>query len=366
MGLNTFAHANLPCGDRSPTIMNLRAFNNVKSLDAPFDELVGTSFALRKVIQMIETVAPGESTVLLQGETGTGKELVARAIHNRSPRRTRSFVKLNCAAIPTGLLESELFGHERGAFTGAIAQKICRLELADQGSLFLDEIGDIPLELQPKLLRALQEREFERLGSMRTKKVNLRIVAATHRDLEGMILRKEFRRDLYYRLNVFPIHIPPLRERANDIPLLVRHFMQNASRRMSKEIHSVPSATMTALLQYPWPGNIRELENVIERSVIVSRGSTLEVSLQDLNSRIAHGHGAEKSQTLEEVERNHILATLKQTGWVVSGPRGAAARLGLNRSTLHFRMKKLGIFRSLNASLDEERNETVISPFETA
>ena len=369
MGLNTLAHANLPGGDRSPTIMNLRAFNNVKTLDAPFDELVGTSFALRKVVQLIETVAPGDSTVLLLGETGTGKELVARAIHKRSSRRTRPFIRLNCAAIPTGLLESELFGHERGAFTGAIAQKIGRLELADQGSLVLDEIGDIALELQPKLLRALQEREFERLGSTRTKKVDVRIIAATHRDLEGMILCKEFRHDLYYRLNVFPIHIPPLRERATDIPLLVRHFMHGASKRMNKEVHSVTSDVMTALTQYPWPGNIRELENVIERAVIVSRGSVLEVSPQDLKSRIASGHGIDGSRTLEEVERNHILATLKQTGWVVSGPRGAAARLGLNRSTLNFRMKKLGIYRSLNASLDEVRevsSEARISPLKTA
>jgi formate hydrogenlyase transcriptional activator len=318
------------------------------------------------VIQMIETVAPGDSTVLLLGETGTGKELVARAVHNWSPRRSQGFVKLNCAAIPTGLLESELFGHERGAFTGAIAQKVGRLELADRGSLFLDEIGDISLELQPKLLRVLQEREFERLGSTQTKRVNVRIVAATHRDLEGMILRQEFRRDLYYRLNVFPIAIPPLRERTNDIPLLARHFMHQASRRMNKEIHSISPEIMTALTLYPWPGNIRELENVIERAVIVSRGSTLEVSLQDLNSRIAQGEGGENSQTLEEVERNHILATLKQTGWVVSGPRGAAARLGLNRSTLHFRMKKLGIFRSVKASVDEERNEAVISRYEPA
>jgi formate hydrogenlyase transcriptional activator len=364
MALNNFAHANLQFGD--PNVMKLRAFNGVKNLDCPFDEFVGASFALRKVIQMIETVAPGNSTVLLLGETGTGKELVARAVHNRSPRRKQPFVKLNCAAIPTGLLESELFGHERGAFTGAIAHKIGRLELADQGSFFLDEIGDIPLELQPKLLRVLQEREFERLGSTRTKKVDVRIVAATHRDLEGMILRQEFRSDLYYRLNVFPIRIPPLRERANDIPLLVRHFVQNASRRMNKDIHSVPPETMTALTQYPWPGNIRELENVIERAVIVSRGSTLEVSLQDLNSRIARGPASENFQTLEEVERNHILTTLKQTGWVVSGPKGAAARLGLNRSTLHFRMKKLGIFRSLNSVIDEEKNEAIISRRESA
>lgn len=364
MGLNSIAYANLPREDASPSVMSLGLFNDATCLDTAFEELVGTSFVLRRVTHMVETVAPRDSTVLLFGETGTGKELVARAIHNRSPRKMRPFVKLNCAAIPTGLLESELFGHERGAFTGAVAQKIGRLELADQSSLFLDEIGDIPLELQPKLLRALQEREFERLGSTRTKKVDVRIVAATHCDLEGMILRKEFRRDLYYRLNVFPIHIPPLRERASDIPLLVRHFIHRAATRMNKDIHSVPTETMAALTHYPWPGNIRELENVIERAVIVSRGSTLEVSLLDLNNRIAHGHEGEHCQTLEEVERNHILATLKQTGWVVSGPRGAAMRLGLNRSTLHFRMKKLGIFRSLNASLDWDGKEAVLSPFE--
>ena len=364
MGLNGVAYNNLRYEEWSSRTINLRQLNDATSVMEAFEDLVGASYALRRVIQLIETVAPGDSTVLLLGETGTGKELVARAIHNRSPRRVRPFVKLSCAAIPTGLLESELFGHERGAFTGAIAQKIGRLELADQGSLFLDEIGDIPLELQPKLLRVLQEREFERLGSTRTKRVDVRIVAATHRDLEGMILREEFRRDLYYRLNVFPIHIPPLRERASDIPLLMRHFMHRAAKRMNKDVHSVSAETMAALTDYPWPGNIRELENVIERAVIVSRGSTLEVSLQDLNRRIAHGHCAERSQTLEEVERNHILSTLKQTGWVVSGPRGAAMRLGLNRSTLHFRMKKLGIFRSLNASLDWDDDKAVLSPFE--
>jgi formate hydrogenlyase transcriptional activator len=357
MGMKGFAYSELSCKERNSTILNLHPLQ-----DLAFEELVGTSSALRQVTRLIETVAPGDSTVLLLGETGTGKELVARAIHNRSPRREQPFVKLNCAAIPTGLLESELFGHERGAFTGAIAQKIGRLELADQGSLFLDEIGDISLELQPKLLRALQEREFERLGSIRTKKVNVRIVAATHRDLEGMVLRKEFRHDLYYRLNVFPIPIPPLRERQSDIPLLVRHFIHHAAKRMNKVIYSVPAKTMAALTHYPWPGNIRELENVIERAVIVSRGSTLEVPLQDLNSRIANGHGVDHCQTLEEVERNYILATLKETGWVVSGPRGAAMRLGLNRSTLHFRMKKLGIFRSLNASFDRNNEAAVLLP----
>ena len=313
--------------------------------ETDFEGIVGRSPSLRQVLQLVETVATGESTVLLLGETGTGKELIARAIHNRSRRENRTFVKLNCAAIPSGLLESELFGHERGAFTGAIAQKLGRLELADQGSLFLDEIGDIPLELQPKLLRVLQEREFERLGSTRTQKVNVRVVAATHRDLEQMILDKQFRSDLYYRLNVFPISIPPLRERPDDIPLLVTHFVQEAARKMNKTIDTIPSETMEALAQYRWPGNIRELENVIERAVILSPGSILRVPLRDLHSRIALAHAHERPQTLEDVERRHILSVLKETKWVFSGPRGAAARLGLNRSTLYFRMKKLGIDR---------------------
>jgi formate hydrogenlyase transcriptional activator len=252
---------------------------------------------------------------------------------------------VNCAAIPTGLLESELFGHERGAFTGAIAQKVGRLELADGGSLFLDEIGDIPLELQPKLLRVLQEREFERLGSTRTKKVDVRVVAATHRDLETMIVDKQFRSDLYYRLNVFPITIPPLRERPEDIPLLVQHFVQQTARNMNKAIDTISCDTMDALTQYSWPGNIRELENVIERAVILSPGPVLRLSIRDLHTRIAPGHNHERNQTLEEVQRKHIVTTLKQTRWVLSGPRGAATRLGLHRATLYFRMKKLGIVR---------------------
>ena len=279
------------------------------------------------------------------GETGTGKELIARAIHYRSQRKSRAFAKLNCAAIPIGLLESELFGHERGAFTGAITQKTGRIEVADQGSLFLDEIGDIPLELQPKLLRVLQEREFERLGSTRTIKVDVRVVAATHRDLEDMILKKEFRSDLYYRLNVFPISIPPLRERPDDVPLLVWHFVQETARRMNKKIDTIPPGTMEALSQYGWPGNIRELENVIERAVILSPACVLQVPLRDLRSRIALGRGLEKLQTLADVERAHIRSILQDTKWVLSGPKGAATRLGLNRSTLHFRMKKLGIVR---------------------
>ena len=304
---------------------------------------------------MVETVAGGDSTVLVLGETGTGKELIARAIHSHSPRTDRPFVKLNCAAIPTGLLESELFGHERGSFTGAIAQKIGRLEVAHQGSLFLDEIGDIPLELQPKLLRVLQEREFERLGSTRTQKVDVRMVAATHRDLEGMILEKQFRSDLYYRLNVFPIHVPPLRERPGDIPLLVQHFVQQATRRMRKTIDTILSETMEALIRYQWPGNIRELENVNERAVILSPGPVLRLSPRDLKSRIMPGRNPDRHLTLEEVERNHILKTLKETSWVLSGPSGAAACLGLNRSTLYFRMKKLGIVRSVDSCSDPQK-----------
>ncbi len=320
-----------------------------------FEEIIGRSSALRRVLQMVETVAWGDSTVLLLGETGTGKELIARALHSHSPRVDRPFVKLNCAAIPTGLLESELFGHERGSFTGAIAQKIGRLELAHQGSLFLDEIGDISLELQPKLLRVLQEREFERLGSTRTQKVDVRIVAATHCDLEEMILEKQFRSDLYYRVNVFPIHVPPLRDRPEDIPLLVQHFVQQATRRMHKTIHTIPSETVEALIRYRWPGNIRELENVIERAVILSSGPVLRLSPRDLKSRIRPGQNTDRHQTLEEVERNHILKTLKETSWVLSGPSGAAARLGLNRSTLYFRMKKLGIGRSVDSCSDSQK-----------
>jgi formate hydrogenlyase transcriptional activator len=320
-----------------------------------FEGIIGKSSVLRRLLQMVETVAGGDSTVLLLGETGTGKELIARAIHGLSPRKARPLVKLNCAAIPTGLLESELFGHERGSFTGAIAQKLGRLEVAHQGSLFLDEIGDIPLELQPKLLRVLQEREFERLGSTRTQKADVRIVAATHRDLEGMILDKQFRSDLYYRLNVFPIHVPALRERPEDISLLVQHFVQQATRRMRKTIDTVPSETMEALIHYRWPGNIRELENVIERAVILSPGPVLRLSLRDLNSRIAPGQNAGCHQTLEEVERTHILKTLKETRWILSGRSGAASRLGLNRSTLYFRMKKLGIARSADSCSNSQK-----------
>jgi formate hydrogenlyase transcriptional activator len=320
--------------------------------ESEFEGIIGQSAALRRVLQMVEHVAPGDSTVLLLGETGTGKELIARAIHNFSSRRDQSFVKVNCAAIPSGLLESELFGHERGAFTGAITQKVGRLELADRGSLFLDEIGDISLELQPKLLRVLQEREFERLGSNRTKRVDVRVVAATHRDLEGMILEKQFRSDLYYRLNVVPVCLPPLRERPEDIPLLVEHFVKRFARKLGKSIELISPVTMDNLRRYSWPGNIRELENVIERAVILSSGPVLRVSTHDLSTRIGSSTSPGRPRTLEEVERNHILTTLKETGWILSGPSGAAARLGLNRSTLYFRMKKLGIARSVNASFE--------------
>jgi formate hydrogenlyase transcriptional activator len=305
-----------------------------------FEGIVGQSSALRHVLNLVETVAPSDSTVLLLGETGTGKELIARAIHDRSRRKDRTFVKLNCAAIPTGLLESELFGHERGAFTGAISQKTGRLELADQGSLFLDEVGDIPLEIQPKLLRALQEREFERLGSTHTKKVDVRLVAATNRDLEVMIENREFRSDLYYRLNVFPIRIPPLRERPEDIPLLVRYFAQKYGRRMEKKIESIPAAAMKKLASWHWPGNIRELENFIERSVILTHGSALQVPVTELGN---NGKVSLVAGTRDASERDEILRILRATKGRVAGPEGAAERMGIKRTTLISRMKKLGI-----------------------
>ncbi len=315
--------------------------------DRNFEEIVGESAALKRVLSQVEIVAPTDSTVLIQGETGTGKELIARAIHNLSGRRERTFVKLNCAAIPTGLLESELFGHERGAFTGAIAQKIGRFELAHGGTLFLDEIGDIPLELQAKFLRVLQEQEFERLGATRTIRVDIRLVAATNRDLAGMVADGQFRSDLYYRLNVFPIVNPPLRDRSEDITPLVRYFTQKFARRMSKRIETIPTETMAALTRYHWPGNIRELENVIERAVILSRGSHLAVPLAELKPRddaapVVLPRGL---TTLEEAEREHIRQALEQAGWRVGGPAGAAARLGLKRTTLQSRMAKLGIER---------------------
>jgi formate hydrogenlyase transcriptional activator len=307
-----------------------------------FEGIVGQSSALRHVLNLVETVAPSDSTVLLLGETGTGKELIARAIHDRSRRKDRTFVKLNCAAIPTGLLESELFGHERGAFTGAIAQNVGRLELADQGTLFLDEVGDIPIEIQPKLLRALQEREFERLGSNRTKKVDVRLVAATNRDLEKMMGNREFRSDLYYRLNVFPIRIPPLRERPEDIPLLVRYFTQKYGRRMQKQIESIPAKAIKKLSIWHWPGNIRELENFIERSVILTRGTALQAPIAELGH---NGRHAPVAGTREANERDEIVRILKATNWRVAGPDGAAARMNIKRTTLISRMKKLRIDR---------------------
>ena len=322
-----------------------------------FAQIIGSSASLRRVLKRVETVAPTDSTVLICGETGTGKELIARAIHDLSPRRAKAFVKLNCAAIPTGLLESELFGHEKGAFTGAVAQRIGRFEVANGGTIFLDEIGEIPLELQTNLLRVLQEREFERLGSSRTLHTDARLIAATNRDLEGMVSEQKFRSDLFFRLNVFPIQVPPLRERHGDIPPLVRHFSQQFSRRMKKVIETIPAATMEALSRYHWPGNIRELQNVMERAVIISDGPTLNLDVADLkfpqashpqeNGAVANSktNGALRD-VLQETERQQILQALKQSNWVVAGLNGAAVRLGMKQSTLRLRMHKLGISRS--------------------
>jgi len=306
-----------------------------------FDEIIGESPALKRALKQVEIVAPTDSAVLILGETGTGKELIARALHNLSGRREHTFVKLNCAAIPTGLLESELFGHERGAFTGAIAQKIGRFELAHRGTLFLDEIGDIPLELQPKLLRVLQEQEFERLGSTRTIRVDVRLVAATHRDLAQMSANKEFRSDLYYRLNVFPLTLPPLRDRPQDILPLVRYFTQKYARRMNKRIETIPAETIAALSRYSWPGNVRELENFIERAVILSPGLILQVPLAELKTPMKEH--APQAMTLVEAEREHITQVLRETKGVVGGPNGAAVRLGMKRTTLQSKMRKLGI-----------------------
>jgi formate hydrogenlyase transcriptional activator len=306
-----------------------------------FEEIVGESPALKHVLAQARTVAPSEASVLILGETGTGKELVARAIHRMSSRRDASFIKLNCAAIPTGLLESELFGHERGAFTGAISQKVGRLELADKGTLFLDEVGEIPLELQPKLLRVLQDQEFERLGSTRTIKVNIRLIAATNRDLAKSVAAREFRSDLFYRLNVFPVRMPPLRERVNDVPLLVRYFVQKFARRMNKPIETIPTETMNALVGWEWPGNVRELENFIERSVILSAGKVLNVPLAEL----APTSSSYFSGTLENLERQHIIRVLRETSGVIAGSKGAAVRLGLKRTTLQSRILKMGITR---------------------
>ena len=327
-----------------------------------FEEIVGDSLALKRALAQVEVVAPAGTAVLITGETGTGKELIARAIHNLSPRRERTFVKINCAAIPSGLLESELFGHERGAFTGALAQKIGRFELADRGTLFLDEVADLPLELQPKLLRVLQEQEFERLGSNQTQRVDVRIVAATNGDLAKLVAERTFRSDLYYRLNVFPIHIPALRERPEDVPLLVRYFVQKFSRRLNKSVAFVPADAMEALAGYSWPGNIRELENFIERAVLLSPGKELRVPISELKAvAIAADASSDSSSssvsltsstsstssisTLEDAERHHILRALRQTEWRIAGSKGAAVLLGMKRTTLQARMRKLGIRR---------------------
>ncbi len=313
-----------------------------------FEDIIGESAELKKVLQQLEIVAPTDSTVLIQGETGTGKELIARALHQLSSRKEQAFVKLNCAAIPTGLLESELFGHEKGAFTGAIAQKPGRFELANRGTIFLDEVGEIPVELQSKLLRVLQEQEFERLGSTRTMKVNARLITATNRDLASMVEAGQFRSDLYYRLNVFPITLPALRERPDDIPVLIRFFTQRYAQRMNKQIETIPTKVMDTLSRYHWPGNIRELENLIERAVILSQGSVLTLPLTDLKvtPRVKSAASQPKA-TLEGVERDHILQVLRETKWVIGGPAGAAARLDMKRTTLISKMKKLKISRPI-------------------
>ena len=321
-------------------------------IERTFERIIGSSAALESVLAQVEQVAPTDSTVLIEGETGTGKELIAHAIHNASQRCGRSFIKLNCAAIPLDLLESELFGHEKGAFTGAIAQKIGRFELADKGTLLLDEVGDIPPALQPKLLRVLQEQEFERLGSGKTHKVDVRLVAATNRSLSRMVARGQFRSDLYYRLNVFPILLPALRERREDIPSLVAHFVEIFSRRIGKPVDSIPPETMSAFQWYAWPGNVRELQNLVERAVILARDSVLPNPLQRREREpiipILHRPKAfESSMSLEDSDRALILETLEQAGWVVGGPRGAAFKLGLKRTTLLAKMRRLGISRPM-------------------
>ena len=335
-----------PMGHSAQAKTNLHPdFEDQTRGEPGFDGIIGRSSALRNVFREITLVAPTDSTVLIYGETGAGKELIARAIHELSPRRTNALVKLNCAAIPTGLLESELFGHEKGAFTGAIGQRVGRFEVANHGTAFLDEIGEVPLELQPKLLRVLQEREFERLGSTRTLYTDARLIAATNRNLAAMVEEQRFRSDLFYRLNVFPVRVPPLRERRDDIPLLVWHFVRQFAGRMKRSYDSISSETMRALCEYDWPGNIRELQNLIERAVILFPGPVLRVPVCDLQHHTITLPHSGQHQTLEEAERAHIVRTLKETKWVLGGPKGAAARLAINRSTLQFRMKKLGIVR---------------------
>jgi formate hydrogenlyase transcriptional activator len=327
----------------------LDAEKKVRAQDK-FEGIVGRSDSLRAVLDQVQIVAPTDSTVLILGETGTGKELVARAVHNRSSRRNKPFVRVNCAAIPSGLIESELFGHERGAFTGALTRKIGRFEMADGGTLFLDEIGDLPADLQPKLLRVLQEQEFERLGSTVTTRVNVRVVAATSRDLPQMVANREFRSDLYYRLNVFPVQLPALRERTADIPLLVRHFVSVCATRMKKCVEDIPSETMEIFRSYRWPGNVRELQNFIERAVILSPGKVLRAPLAELKQpgdRLDASHqSAAENVTLKDAEREHIIQALAETNWVIGGPKGAAARLGLVRTTLISKMQRLGISRA--------------------
>ena len=339
-------HSETMVGDVDRATAELAAdrlsWNEEDRTEHVFEGIVGRSGTLQHVLRQVEVVAPTDSGVLVLGETGTGKELIARAIHNLSARRDRPFIKLNCAAIPSGLLESELFGHERGAFTGAIMRKAGRFEVADKGTLFLDEVGDIPLELQPKLLRVLQEHEFERLGSTRTQQVDVRVVAATHRDLKQMVAEGTFRDDLYYRLHVFPLPVPPLRERREDIPLLVRHFVDEYARRMNRRIETIPPQAVEAFRSYSWPGNVRELQNFIERAVILSPGSVLRAPIADLKSPAVHTPKSELS-TLEEMEREHVQRALRASNWMIGGPNGAAARLGMKRTTLAYRIRKLNI-----------------------
>ncbi len=338
---NSRAYQEIAALTQKLSVEKLYLQNEIRS-ELNFEEIIGESLTLKRVLDQAKTVAGSDSTVLILGETGTGKELIARAIHRMSRRSHASFIKMNCAAIPTGLLESELFGHEKGAFTGAISQKIGRLEVADKGTLFLDEIGDIALELQPKLLRVLQDQEFERLGGTRTIKVNVRLIAATNQDLASAVAEKQFRSDLFYRLNVFPIRIPPLRERKSDIPLLVRYFVHKLAARMGKVIDSVPCETMQALCEWAWPGNVRELENFIERSVILTSRTTLRAPLSELT---AFAEEPEDRGTLEHLEREYIVRALRETGGVIAGSRGAAARLGLKRTTLQSRIQRMGISR---------------------